>query len=226
VTAAVAHSAGIVQKGDAGQVAAAACKLWPYDGRTILAAIAFGTDDPALKMLVVAMVDAGSGRVLSRFSREIGEDAAVHVGDNSLAIDTAPYQLAQDVRAFGVRFTSDARGASCADGIWSDELTLFVRAGATLRPVLQGLAMSRSEARKGCFGQSDGLVYDEAKLALALAGTSSHGLADLVVSARIARESAAGGALGKPKTEQATLRYDGNAYRGAGAAPWWLAFFP
>jgi hypothetical protein len=214
------------KKGNEGQVVAAACKLWPYDGKTLLSAIVFSTRDEEVKKLVVAMLDARSGRIVGSYAREVGEDASVQFGENSLGIDTAPYQLAKDVRAFGVRFRSAARGASCADGAWEDELTLFVRTAASLRPVLRGLPMSHWKAVKGCLGQSEGLVFDEARLSLGLARTSSHGFADLTVTARITRESAADDAVGKPKTEQTTLRYDGNAYQGGNNPPWWLSFFP
>lgn len=226
VVAAVAKSAGVLKKGNEGQVITAACKLWPYDGKTLLSAIVFSTNDEEVKQLVVAMLDARSGRIVGSYAREVGEDASVQFGENSLGIDTAPYQLAKDVRAFGVRFRSAARGASCADGAWEDELTLFVRTADSLRPVLRGLPMSHWEAVKGCLGQSDGLVFDKAELSLGLAPTSSHGFADLTVTARITRESAADDAIGKPKIERTTLRYDGNTYQGGKTPPWWLSFFP
>jgi hypothetical protein len=226
VAAAVATHAGIERNNGAGTVVASACRLWPYDGKTLLSAIVFSTHDADMKNLVVAMVDAKSGRVVGSYEREVGEDASVQFGENSLSIDTAPYQLAQDVRAFGVRFRSAAHGASCADGAWEDELTLFVRRADSLEPVLRGLPMSRWEAVKGCLGQSEGLVFDEARLSLGLARTSSHGFADLTVTARITRESAADDTVGKPKTEQTTLRYDGTAYQSGKNPPWWLSFFP
>ena len=226
VAAAVAKSAGVRKQGDEGQVVAAACKLWPYDGKTLLSAIAFSTNDGEVKKLVVAMVDARSARVLASYEREVGEDASVQFGESSLGIDTAPYRLAQDVRAFGVRFRSAARGASCADGAWEDELTLFVRHGESLQPVLRGLPMSHWRAVEGCLGQAEGLVFDEAKLSIGLAKTSSHGFADLTVTARITRESAADDAIGKPKIEQTTLRHDGDAYQSGKSRPWWLSFFP
>jgi hypothetical protein len=228
VVAAVAKSAATVprKKGNEGQVVAAACKLWPYDGKTLLSAIVFSTNDEEVKKLVVAMLDARSGRIVGSYAREVGEDASVQFGENSLGIDTAPYQLAKDVRAFGVRFQSAARGASCADGAWEDELTLFVRTADSLQPVLRGLPMSHWQAVKGCLGQADGLVFDAAKLSLGIAPTSSHGFADLTVTARITRESAADDATGKPNIEQTTLRYDGDAYQSGKSRPWWLSFFP
>lgn len=225
VAAAVAKSAGIRKKGAEGDVVAAACKLWPYDGKTMLSAFAFRTKDEEVKTLVVAMLDARSGRVVASYETGVGEDGLVQFGDESLGIDTAPYQLAPDTRAFGVRFRSAAHGPSWADAGWEDELTLFVRTGDALRPVLRGLAMSswhdadelRDEGRR----DADRRI-DRAELSLALARTSSHGFADLTVSARIARVAG----TGKPKTEQSTLRYDGNVYQSVKNRPWWMFLSP
>lgn len=220
VAAAVANSAAV--KAD---VVSAACKPRPHDRGLLLSAYAFGKDDDD-KTLVVATVDAATRRVVSSYSIVVAEDAAVHFGERSLSIDAAPYQLAPGVRAFGIRFASDARGASCPDGIWSDELTLFVADGKTLRPVLRGVPMVRSEARKGMFCSAGGeLIFDEAKLTLGMAPGASHGYADLVLSARITRHD--GDKPGAAKTERQLLRYDGKEYRVAGkGAPWWLSFFP
>lgn len=128
-----------------GAAIAAACKVWPHDRRTLLSAVVFDTGNAEQKTLAVAMVDAGSGRVERSYETEVVVDSAVDFGERSLSIDTAPYELARGVRAFGLRFTSAAGGPGCADGISRDELTLFVPDGTTLRPVLQGLAMTRMD---------------------------------------------------------------------------------
>lgn len=218
VAAAVAKSADI-----GAPAVSAACKPWPHDPRLLLSAYAFGNDEDD-KTLVVALVDAATRRVVSSYQAVAAEDASVHFGGNSLRIDAAPYQLAPGVRAFGIRFASDARGASCPDGIWTDELTLFVADGQALRPVLRGVPMTRSEARKGMFCSGAGeLVFDEARLTVGMAPSTSHGYADLVLSARITRQG--GDRQGRVTTERQTLRYDGQAYRTT-AQPWWLSFFP
>ena len=221
VVAAVAQSADIRKKGNEGEVVAAACKLWPYDGKTMLSAIVFRTNDEEVKTLVVAMLEARSGRVVASYESSVTEDSAVRFGEDSLGIDTAPYQLAQDARAFGVRFRSAAHGPSWADAGWEDELTLFVRTGDALQPVLRGLAMSSWHDVEDRRGDADRRI-DRAVLTLGLARTSSHGFADLTVTARITRA----GGTGKPKTEQTTLRYDGNAYQGAKSRPWWMFLSP
>jgi hypothetical protein len=218
IAVAVAKSAGIPYN----DADAATCKRAPDDPARTLAALAYPADGEDAKTLVVAVVDSRTTRVIRNYQVDVTEDAALMVGADSLALDTAPYRLAPGVRAFGLRFRSDARGASCADGIWRDELTLFVPDGARLRPVLKGLAMSRSWARKGCFGNGgDTLVYDEATLSIALAPTSTKGYADLEVSARIRRNGE-----GTAAVERLMLRYDGAEYRIGGKVPWWFVTMP
>ncbi len=208
-----------------GAVVSAACTVWPHDERIILAALAFdeGTEDE--KTLVVGMVERRSYRVISRYERTIGEDSAVRFGESSLAIDVGRYHVASGVRAFGVRFTSAARGPSCAEGAWENELTLFVPAGTTLRPVLQGLAMTRRIARDGCFGggSSAPIIHDEATLFLSLAPNRSNGFNDLVARAEIVRRR--GWRVQERRTERHTLRFDGTEYRESVSVPWWLTIF-
>jgi hypothetical protein len=218
IAVAVAKGAGIRYN----EADAATCKSAPDDPARTLAALAYPADGAQVKTLVVAVVDTRSARVVRSYQQDVTEDAAVMVGADSLSLDTARYQLAPGVRAFGLRFNSDARGASCADGIWRDELTLFVPDGESLRPVLKGLAMNRSRARQGCFGNGGGtLVYDEARLSIALAPTRTKGYADLEVSASIRRNGE-----GAAKVERLSLRYDGEEYRISGKAPWWFVAMP
>lgn len=227
VAAVVAKNTGIrKEKAESGVAVSAACKTWPHDPKTILSAFAFDEGNEYEKVLVVAIVDSKSKRVISSYKRVVVEDSALHFGQFSLGIDTAPYHLSKDVRAFGIRFSSDARGAGCAGGVWSDELTLFVPVGAALRPVLQGLAMTRSEARKGCFGgATPELVYDEAKLSLSLAKTSSNGFADLIATARINEDGDGTPGETRQRVERYVLRYDGKEYKESKDVPWWLSFF-
>ena len=218
VAMAVAKSAGIRYEA----VDAATCKSAPDDPGRTLAALAYPANQEGVKKLVVAVVDGSTTRVVRHYQVDVTEDSALMVGADSLSLDTAPYRLAPGVRAFGLRFRSDARGASCADGIWRDELTLFVPDGAGLRPVLQGLAMSRSWARKGCFGNGgETLVYDEATLSIALAPTRTNGYADLEVSATIRRNGE-----GTATVERVMLRYDGAEYGIGGKTPWWFVAMP
>jgi hypothetical protein len=67
--------------------------------------------------------------------------AATQVNGGSLRFDTAPYELAPGVRAFGLDIFSE--DPSCGEGGTGPVRTLYVRAGRTLRPVLEGLAVDQ-----------------------------------------------------------------------------------
>ncbi|APC15537.1 hypothetical protein BLL42_07275 [Pseudomonas frederiksbergensis] len=197
------------------------CKDWPaYDGQTITALSQIEpdptlTDEPAgtgmydLKLAVVSNVD---GKPLARYSK-----ASVFSSDafrfDGLSIDTARYKLTSDLRAFGVRagFTGSSR-ANPFDEAW---LSLYVREGNTLRPVLEQLVIESGSGEwdTNCAGE-----FSRTKRTLDMAKTSSHGFADLIV------KSVTTGSLNTVKngeceyndtvgkTVLTTLRYDGRQY--------------
>ncbi len=207
---------------DGGNTVSAACKPWPYQANALLVALAYDAGVQDQRALLVALVDEKSKRVLSSRQSVIDEDAAVQVGPESLKLDTARYQLADGVRAFGVRFTSAARGPSCGDAYWNDELTLYLPQGAQLQPVL-GLHTYRQQWIKGCPAATSKALWEDAQLTLRVAGTQSHGLRDLIVAAQIS-VNASGATPGarRNRTEHRRLRYDGTTYRNQAASAWWL----
>jgi hypothetical protein len=207
------------------RIAAQACKTWPYKDTVVLAAIAVAEGAVKdQKTLLVATIDRRTMKVLSSHREKIEEDTLVEFGERSLKLDTAAYRLNADVVAFGLRFNSAAGGASCPEAGWEDELTLFVPAGASLKPVLH-LAMRKYRALHGCVGMPTAdTVLENANLTIGVETTGSHGYADLSVRAAID-----GDAIGKdkappPKVERQVLRYDGNQYQPAGEPPWWMQF--
>ncbi|WP_417068736.1 hypothetical protein [Niveibacterium terrae] len=214
-----------LSSGEGGNVVSESCKIWPYDERFILAALAYDAGEEYEKQLVVAVIDRKSWRVSSHYKKTVDEDAATEFGAGSLRIDTARYQLADGVRAFAVRFDSSSMGPSCGEASWSDELTLFVPEGKQLRPVLN-LAMNKQKSFSGCLStESSNAVWENAKLTIGVGTTRTNGLSDLQVTAKITADSN-GPRLGKHKnrTEQQVFHYDGKVYRGEKNVPWWLEY--
>ena len=121
-------------------VAASACRAAPaYHGRLVAAAYRAGHEDDLL--LVVAVVDAATGQVGANFKANLDGDPAVKIVSGSLWLDTAAYDLAPGVRAFGLDITSGLpRG--CAGVGSGARRSLFVSQGRFIRPVLQDLPMS------------------------------------------------------------------------------------
>lgn len=214
---------GFSLRQEGGNVISAACKAWPYKTGLLLGAFAHDGGVAYEKNLIVTVMDEKSRRVVNSYRRAIGEDALTEVGEYSLKLDTARYQLASDVRAFGVRFNSSAHGANCGEAYWDDELTLFVPEGKTLRPVLS-LNLYQQRWLKGCPAATSQALWEDAMLTVSMANTSTNGFHDIVVTAKIS-VSAEGMATGnhKDRIERHTLHYDGTSYQKGQSVPWWLA---
>jgi hypothetical protein len=214
-----------------GVIVAKSCKLWPYKNNIVLVAFAFtpevgGKQDVEYeKNLIVAMIDKATQRVVSSNQSIIYEDAITEIGPDSFELDTARYQLTPDVRAFGLRFNSSARGPSCGEGRSSNELTLFVPEGDKLRSVLR-LYMYRQQSIQGCLSvYSEGAVWEDAGLTISVEKTRTNGYADLLVTARI--EPGSNGVIdenAKARVEHHLLHYSGNGYLIGPNTPWWLSY--
>ncbi|KWH41198.1 hypothetical protein [Burkholderia stagnalis] len=203
-----------------GLVAASACKVTPDAPDapdapgTMIAAVAFDSlprskhPDESNKLQVVALVE--NGKVVAAERSVVEEDAATEIDANSYRIDTAPYRLSPDVRAFGVVFTSSARGPSCPDANASEELTLWVRDGNHLRPVfgtnLAGWVNTDIKHAICSPGASDDAIVS-ANMTIGVERTSSHGFADLSITAHVEPPSRK-----DKRTIRTIVRYDGKSY--------------
>lgn len=210
---------------DGGNVISAACRIWPYKTNSLLAAFAYDDGVKYEKRLVVVEIDEKTRRVVSSYWSVIGEDAVTEVGEYSLKLDTAKYQLSNDVRAFGVRFNSSAHGANCGEAYWGDELTLLVPEKKTFRPVLS-LNLYQQRWLKGCPAATSQALWEDAMLTISMANTSTNGFHDIVVTAKITVTAEGEGTPTgnhRDRIERHTLHYDGTTYQKGQPVPWWLA---
>ncbi|MBJ9964926.1 PA3715 family protein [Burkholderia seminalis] len=200
-------------------VVASACKVMPNAPGTTIAAVAFDSlpksknPDESDKLQVVALVEGNT--VIAAEKSVVQEDAATEIGENSYRIDTAPYRLSPEVRAFGVVFTSSARGPSCPDADASEELTLWVREGNRLRPVfgtnLYGWVSVEGAACGAGMGDA---ISEDARMTIAIEKTASHGFADLSITARITTSQRKDNEYTETgrRTARTIVRYDGKSY--------------
>jgi hypothetical protein len=218
----VAHVDGTIAAAPEGVVIAQACKPMPGEAGTIIAVAAFGREldgdafGTGTKQQVIALVDAASARVVAWNQSTVEDDALTHVGESSYRIDTAPYRLALGVRAFGVVFVSDARGASCPDASAEGELTLWLHDQRQLRPVL-GTNIDGWVSVEGtaCGAGSGAARSENAHITLAMEPTESHGFADISLTAHITSSvRTATGEFhdGPSRTQREVLKYDGTSY--------------
>jgi hypothetical protein len=194
-------------------IAASACRAAPaYHARLVAVAYRSGHQDELL--LVIAAVDPATGRVSASFKGNLDSDPAVRVVSGSLWLDTAAYDLAPGVRAFGLDITTGLpRG--CAGAGSGARRSLFVNQGRFIRPVLQDLPMSEwgliQRGKSACTDSSapDQTITENFTAALGLAPTSNRGYRDLVVSGGAARDD--GQPDGRPAL-RTVLKWDGRGY--------------
>lgn len=132
----------------------------------------------------------------------------------SLKIDTAPYKVTHNIRAFGVDFTS-GYNFNCGDGGSGAERTLYIQDGHHLRPVMT-LTMSFwsyiQEGQSRCNPAADDStieIIDNANLSIGISSSSTNGFKDLLISAINSRDD---GKPPKRKPFHFTLRFDGKTY--------------
>lgn len=195
-----------------GLVLASACKAWPGDKSRIIAAIAWESGDPDDKGLLVALLDPARSTVIAAYSGVIPEDAAMTVGPGTLRIDTARYDLAPGVRAFGLDMaTSFSQG--CVDGGGGPARTLFVQDGKTIRPVLERFDVQSWRYVKGgpsCVAPAKDELIETTWHDIGIGKAVHHGFSSLRITSRSFYDGSP-----KPvrKPESYDMHYDGKAYR-------------
>jgi hypothetical protein len=203
-----------------GFIVSEACKTWPYKPELTLVALAYDAGVEDEKELVIAVFDKKRKRVVHSYQRRIVEDSSIAVGERSLEFDTARYQLADNVRAFGLRFHSSANRSSAAEAHRGNQLTLFVSEGKSLRPVLS-LYMLQTR-----FVLSNGhdSIWRTAHLTISVEDVRSlefydYGFYNLRVTANIIHHLEGGDPF-EEHTEHVIFGYNGKHYEPI--APWWI----
>ncbi|KAF2393293.1 hypothetical protein [Pseudomonas frederiksbergensis] len=196
------------------------CKDWPaYPGLSITAMSQFesgfsasGSGPEGKYDLDLAVVSAGDSKPLATYHKSDAFESDAVVFED-LGLDTARYKLKPELRAFGVRATF--KGSSRLNPADETVLTLYIKEGTTLRPVMDGLITYQygGEWDGDCAGGRF-----EITRTLEIGKTSSHGFADLIV--KTVKMDTIGKGEGEAcesnsvtaKPVQTTLRYDGKNY--------------
>ncbi|NBF04469.1 hypothetical protein GV819_19495 [Pseudomonas sp. Fl5BN2] len=196
------------------------CKDWPAFADQSISLLSELTPDSGSPVafaegtynLQLAVLNRTTGQTLASY-----QQARAFVSDafrlESVTLDTGRFQLAPQVRAFGVR--ASFQGSSRVNPLNEVWLSLYVREGSQLRPVMEKfLAYSYSGEWDGqCAGERS-----ETTRTLDIAKTRSHGYADLIVrSVSIDTRSEGQGEQCQSRSVTAkpvftTLHYDGQRY--------------
>ncbi len=192
---------------DGGVIIAEACKASPTDASQSIAVFAYDADADGKAKVVVALVDTSKRKVVSIYHDTISQDASLTLGEGSFQIDTARYNLAQHIRAFGVNMTSTDGGHGCYDGGLGAERRLFALIEGKIKPILEGFFVSTWRYTKGgatCNGGMGDQSTEEFSYSIAMGNTKTNGLANLHISGTSSDH--------KRKRFSYVLRYDGNKY--------------
>lgn len=159
------------------------CKVWPYDNSKTIAAFHTRdgdstTDDDRLLVMVIenqATVVAGyQSPALWYYGRSYPE----------LRIDTARYDVTEDVRAFGIDIYEQSP-ASCPDGGSGARRNLFVIDDGSLRLILENFLLSKWRFSKGWHtrcGPAVESVIEEKAFFISLGDETSNGYRNLVIT--------------------------------------------
>ncbi len=200
------------------------CKNQPNDANQVIVATFYESLLPAKAndsdgfIFTVAIVDKAKRQVLSLHSEKYEEDATTRFSEYSLRIDTARYDIADGVRAIGVRMNT-FHGRCSYEGGWGEELWLFADQKRTLVPVLKNFFIEQYQHQwlKGsaCGGSEEltGATHT-AERSLASTKQLSNGYRDFAVYAYIKSENE--NMTFKPKDERSligSLKFDGELYQ-------------
>lgn len=193
------------------EVIANACKRWPSDKSLMIVSFAYDSGIEYQKQLVVSLVDIVKGQVAATYKGIIGEDATLTIGQGSLRLDTARYDLAPGIRAFGLDF-STIYSQGCVEGGIGPYRTLFIREGKTIRPVLEGLVLSTWTFLKGgpsCASDEREVAIETTGYTITVLNTVSNGFRDLRITGTSSMDSAEK-SLKKPVAY--LVKYNGKIY--------------
>jgi hypothetical protein len=188
-----------------------ACKAFPSRPHTVIAAVGLRRSQEIVDVHL-ALWNESASRIEARGVEPIEEDASLKL--TSVGIDTAPYRLAPDVRAFGVDVDGYSQ-ANCADGGVGPARRLFVQDGARLRRVLGPMNLSTwwllSSGNDVCHhaDPEPPTIIESYERTIALGPHTSHGYRDLVVTILASRDDGQASML-PPLVH--VLHYDGREY--------------
>ena len=189
-----------------GVVIAMDCKTLPTDSSKQIAIFAYDAAIEYEKNFVVAIIDKSKLKVDSIYKDKIQEDASLTLGGSSLQIDTARYQIAKGIRAFGVDIDTVFR-QGCVEGGFGSERRLYAPNHNEIKPILEGFYISSWSYTKGgvaCNGGMGDQSTEYFSYSIAVGNKSSKGMKNLQIIGKSSDRKR------RPFTYM--LRYDGDKY--------------
>ena len=164
----------------------------------------------------ILIIDSKSGNIKSYFfeSSKTNNWISDAIQLTEITIDTAPYQISERERAFGVRL--HFIGSSRPNPYESETISLFVQSKNKLKKILNNYEISYNggDWDTDCEGE----FVDERKV-LIISNNKTNGLFDILVKNKITEttnyidEYNDCNSIDKVKTEKTTLKYNGYEYK-------------
>ena len=207
---------------NSGRIIADVCRVWPKNNSITLAAFVWWSSVDTTQV-IVAMIDNRSGEVMAS---ETHSEVYPHIpqigqaGLYNLSLDTARYDIAPGVRAFGLDVRSVQQAKSyCGDDAIEKVRTLFIQDGDKIRPILTKLTMSYRHYLQGdprCVGEKTTApppkkIIEDIHLTIALGKAVTNGYANLLITAASATDDRT---RPKRKPFQYALAYHSITYQG------------
>lgn len=197
------------------------CKVWPTDKEiTIVVFVSSGgaghSDD-----LTIAMINNRNAKVVASYHEALVNSFTprINVDTDKLRIDTAQYDLAPGVRAFGLDvIPGPNRKRYCGEDEIGTIRTLFVRDGETIRAIfLDGLPLSFRRFIQGdpeCTNERStasgpSAIVENIDIKIGIGKVFTNGYANLLITAVSSNSDRS---QPKRKTLHHELRYDKNIY--------------
>ena len=210
-----------IENGTARDLRFSNCKVWPFDpSKTIVVLVHFKegssiavppNDTEGLYDLTVLLVTSDAGKILNRLS-QVNAFTSDAIMLDGIAIDTAPYKLGQNLRAFGVRATFN--NSSSVSSWEHSQIALYVTQDNKLKQVLERLVVNNKR-----YEQVDDCIETLVNInrTLSISSTSSFGFADLLVKEKMVvdegkKESSDCKVTNRMMTKDYILHFDGTTY--------------
>jgi len=177
-----------------GLVLMAACKIWPYDESiTISAFLEDLPNDAHNPVLYIAMVDNKKNQLLAQYRDALGNSFApdIDADNDNLRIDTARYDIAPGIRAFGVDVIKGSQDDPyCGAETIGPTRNLYIKRDNEIRFLFyEGVTMSYRTRVKGSvkckYGKpttKKGVVFEDIKLTISPSKKTTDGFADLIIT--------------------------------------------
>lgn len=203
-----------------GRIISGVCKEASNDKSITIAAFVGGSGTGDSGELSIAMVDNQTSKVIASYQESLvnSQTPQINAEKDRIQIDTARYDIAPGVRAFGLDVIKTS--PDCGEGEISTVRTLFIKDGDKIRPIfVDGLPISsrrfvQSDPRclRGKYAtKKSRLVMEYVVLTIGIDKQITNGYANLLISASILNGN---GTKSKRKPFRYELHYYNIDYEG------------